>query len=65
MNHIVWIVWGEDPDEGTPSMPYMFDTDAERLAFLRGVAEAQGWMDYRIVDGDGHVDADGNFVAAE
>jgi len=44
--HIVWVVWGESPDldEQEPS-PYIFNTQAELDAFLRGATEAFGCDD--------------------
>lgn len=37
-------------EEGTPPSIYSFYTEAELAAFLDGVEEAIGWLDYEIVD---------------
>ena len=51
--HTVKILWGSNPilDERDP-IEYGFDTPEELAAFLKGVDEANGWMDYDIVEGD-------------
>ena len=43
----VRIVWGSSAEAHTPC-DYEFATKAELDAFLSGVDEAQGWLDYRI-----------------
>lgn len=62
--HVLWIVWGEAPEEGARAEQYLFATEAERDAFLRGVEAAQGWLDYRVVDSDGYINEAGEFVRA-
>lgn len=47
---VVSIRWGESP-EGPP-LEYAFATMEELRAFLRGVDQAIGWLDY-----DGHIQA--------
>lgn len=47
---VVSIRWGKSP-EGPP-VEYAFATMEELRAFLRGVDQAIGWLDY-----DGHVQA--------
>jgi|SRR5580765_3943540 len=49
--HTVWIVWGESLKESEPTR-YDFDTQAELNAFLKGVDESQGWMDYAQFDNE-------------
>jgi hypothetical protein len=54
--YTVYIHWGSEStrEETTnTACPYTFDTLAELDAFLLGVEEANGWMDYLIVDKDG------------
>jgi hypothetical protein len=48
--HEVWIVWGKAlMDTDGPTL-YTFNTEGELLAFLRGVEESNGWMDYAQFD---------------
>lgn len=42
-----WIMWGSMPEPGTVPTRYEFSTKEELGAFLRGVDEADGWMEYR------------------
>lgn len=44
----VQISWGSS--EPTEPFTYEFSTQAALDAFLYGVDEASGWMDYRIVE---------------
>lgn len=46
----VKIRWGSM--EPTDPFEYEFKTEAERDAFLYGVEESSGWMDYEIVEDD-------------
>ncbi len=41
--HTVKILWGECPDDDAEPDTYEFNTEAERMAFLQGVSEADGW----------------------
>lgn len=41
------IHWGEMPDCGNEEH-YIFDTEAERNAFMLGVAEADGWQGWDV-----------------
>lgn len=43
------ILWGETPDIGQESITYEFASQAELNAFLKGVSEADGWLEYREV----------------
>ena len=43
----VSVLWGSDPDD--VPVTYYFDTQAEMEAFLHGVDEAFGWMDYAAI----------------
>jgi hypothetical protein len=43
----ILISFGETPN---PPTEYAFQTEAELEAFTFGVSEAEGWLDYRIVD---------------
>lgn len=48
--HRVWIVWGSPSSvaetEGETLEEYEFDTAAELAAFLKGVDEADGWLEH-------------------
>jgi hypothetical protein len=44
------IMWGEFTDSTTTPEVYEFSTEAEREAFLWGVEEMNGWLDYEIVE---------------
>lgn len=48
--HQVTILWGECPEPGDPAKTYTFHTEAEKHAFMLGVAEAEGWFGYREVE---------------
>ncbi len=43
--HQIFVVWGESIDRDSRPSCYEFQTEAEREAFLLGIAEASGWMD--------------------
>ena len=43
----VSVLWGSHPDD--VPLAYCFYTQAEREAFLHGVDEACGWMDYAAI----------------
>jgi hypothetical protein len=47
----VKIFWGTDPatNDGKPCH-YSFKTEAELDAFLLGVDEAAGWLEYEIIE---------------
>ena len=49
MKFSVKIVWGAD--EAT-EVTYVFETQAELAAFMRGVDEGCGWMVYEVVTND-------------
>jgi hypothetical protein len=42
--------WGSDHSDYQEPQEYEFDTLAELNAFLLGVSEAWGWMDYEQID---------------
>lgn len=43
----VWIAWGNDRDTQKETVTcYEFKTRIELEAFMKGVEEASGWMDY-------------------
>jgi hypothetical protein len=48
---VAHIGWGSIHEEGERSVEYSFATEAERDAFLLGVDEASGWLDYEQLDG--------------
>lgn len=54
-NFAVTLAWGSPAtrEELGPEAhcEYSFDTEAELRAFMLGVDEAAGWMDYEIVEG--------------
>jgi hypothetical protein len=44
------IMWGESPEDGQKAATYLFNTGAERDAFIRGVNEMDGWLGWEEVD---------------
>lgn len=40
------IVWGEHPERGDEATTYLFNTEEELDAFLKGVNEAGGYLNY-------------------
>ena len=51
--HKVEIRWGsEGVCETDDTFSYDFSTDAELTAFLLGVDEASGWLDYTVVEAE-------------
>src|SRR3546814_2234538 len=46
----VSILWGSAPEPGSASIKYDFGTQPELDAFLRGIAEADGWAGHKQVD---------------
>lgn len=49
----VKILWGSQPQlNETKPVEYEFDTPEELEAFLKGVDEASGWLDYDIINED-------------
>lgn len=48
--HSVRILWGGSPEPGDKAKTYTFQTEAERHAFMLGVAEMDGWMGYRELE---------------
>tara|TARA_R100001015_G_C4633328_1_gene198126 strand:- start:288 stop:455 length:168 start_codon:yes stop_codon:yes gene_type:complete len=49
---VVKILWGVDKN---PSK-YSFKTQAEADAFMRGVEESNGWLDYEVEDEEEVID---------
>ena len=43
--------WGETREENPRACEYIFKTEAEQKAFLQGVDESSGYLDYEIVEG--------------
>jgi hypothetical protein len=52
-NFCLKIKWGESQtrEENPRPCEYIFKTEAEQKAFLQGVDESSGWLDYEIVEG--------------
>jgi len=49
--HKVMILWGENPQANeTKPIDYEFDTLEELNAFLHGIDEGNGWLDYTQID---------------
>lgn len=48
--HSVSILWGSTHEPDDEPVTYTFETSAELDAFLFGVQEMDGWMDYEIVE---------------
>lgn len=46
MSHKVTILWGEVPEPGDQATTYEFATQAELDAFLLGVVNAGGYLNY-------------------
>ena len=53
----VTIVWGteavrgiEKPIEGYTKIKYKFNTESELDAFIKGVDEGNGWLEYEVID---------------
>lgn len=42
----LYVVWGKCIDKDTTISEYEFETEAERLAFIDGADESNGWMDF-------------------
>jgi len=51
-NRELFIIWGENPDHGAETTGYVFASEAEERAFLRGAEEAIGWGDFAVVPSD-------------
>jgi len=47
----IQIAWGSDRDENNIK-DYTFETKEEYFAFMKGVQESNGWLDYSTI-GDG------------
>ena len=56
----VTIAWGQSPCEDQIET-YTFDTGKEAEAFLKGVEEGNGWLDYAVI-GDDVKDEQGNII---
>ena len=54
------ITWGERQtrEENPSPCEYTFKTEAEQKAFLQGVDESSGWLDYEIVEGAEYYEPD-------
>ena len=50
MKYGVFILWGQYHENGDTPVYYEFDTPEELGAFLRGVEESSGWLDYDILE---------------
>ena len=51
LKHTVEVLWGsEGVCETDDTSSYGFATDAELTAFLLGVDEASGWLDYTVIE---------------
>lgn len=51
LSHAVTIRWGGYiPDDEKPVETFSFATRAELDAFMTGVASAEGWTDYEIME---------------
>tara|TARA_R100001509_G_scaffold33118_1_gene17506 strand:+ start:66 stop:248 length:183 start_codon:yes stop_codon:yes gene_type:complete len=55
--HEVTITWGteavrgiEKPIEGYTKIKYKFNTESELDAFIKGVDEGNGWLEYEVQD---------------
>jgi len=48
--HIEWSNYFADFTHGSHVSGYEFESEAELCAFLRGLDEARGWLDHRIVE---------------
>ena len=53
----VTIVWGteavrgiEKPIKGFTKIKYKFNTESELDAFIKGVDEGNGWLEYEVID---------------
>ena len=53
----VTIVWGteavrgiEKPIKGYTKIKYKFNTERELDAFIKGVDEGNGWLEYEVID---------------
>ena len=53
----VTIVWGteavrgiEKPIQGYTKIKYKFNTESELDAFIKGVDEGNGWLEYEVID---------------
>ena len=49
MKKEITILWGSDKDKDN-QMTYKFENEHELNLFLQGVGEANGWLDYEIVE---------------
>lgn len=45
--HLVTIKWGT---EGEKTKTYTFHSALEKAAFMKGVDEAEGWLEYELVE---------------
>lgn len=48
--HKVTIMWGEVPQEEDTPQTYSFGSAGELNAFLEGVNEAIGWLDFEVIE---------------
>ena len=49
-DYLVYVLWGESPDSPDYTT-YGFETKGEQDAFIFGVDEGDGWMEYMAVKG--------------
>ena len=54
----VWIGWGEMPEAEQASVRYDFASAAMLDAFLYGVDEASGWLNYKSFETPNHWDSE-------
>jgi hypothetical protein len=54
-NYKVSILWGSSPEPGDRTITYAYETAAELEAFIDGVDEACGWMDWDDTYPEGYV----------
>ena len=43
--YLVYVLWGEHPED-PEYITYGFETEKEQTAFLKGMDEGEGWMEY-------------------
>ncbi len=60
----IFIIWGEVPEQGARPDRYAFSTEAEREAFIYGVSEMSGWLDYTQVPGRNYVVSEDHEIVA-
>jgi len=43
----ITILWGTDKEE---KKIYVFENETQKAFFMKGVEEANGWLEYEVVD---------------